>query len=93
MGDTGREEGKRKEKGKDKILASRYLHHSEISSISKLSCNGDDFPASGQFRGSVSSPSWGEGVAAELSIFGIFQIKTGAPCRSERLAKYNQLMR
>lgn len=22
-----------------------------------------------------------------------FQIKTGAPCRSERLAKYNQLLR
>lgn len=25
--------------------------------------------------------------------FFFFQIKTGAPCRSERLAKYNQLMR
>lgn len=23
----------------------------------------------------------------------VLQIKTGAPCRSERLAKYNQLMR
>jgi enolase len=24
---------------------------------------------------------------------GVGQIKTGAPCRSERLAKYNQLLR
>ena len=50
MEETGGEEGKRKEKGKDTILASRYLHHSEISSVSKLSCNADDFPASGQRR-------------------------------------------
>lgn len=27
------------------------------------------------------------------SFYRFFQIKTGAPCRSERLAKYNQLMR
>ena len=26
-------------------------------------------------------------------MFLIFQIKTGAPCRSERLAKYNQILR
>jgi len=24
---------------------------------------------------------------------GVVQIKTGAPCRSERLAKYNQILR
>ncbi len=29
----------------------------------------------------------------ELFLSLVFQIKTGAPCRSERLAKYNQLMR
>ena len=27
------------------------------------------------------------------SSINVFQIKTGAPCRSERLAKYNQLLR
>jgi enolase len=26
-------------------------------------------------------------------VFLFFKIKTGAPCRSERLAKYNQLLR
>jgi len=31
---------------------------------------------------------------ADLAVaLGNGQIKTGAPCRSERLAKYNQLMR
>ena len=28
-----------------------------------------------------------------LKLLHIFQIKTGAPCRSERLAKYNQILR
>jgi len=31
---------------------------------------------------------------ADLAVgLGTLQIKTGAPCRSERLAKYNQLLR
>lgn len=30
---------------------------------------------------------------ALLIIIIILQIKTGAPCRSERLAKYNQILR
>jgi enolase len=30
-------------------------------------------------------------LAFNISV--IFQIKTGAPCRSERLAKYNQILR
>jgi enolase len=31
---------------------------------------------------------------AELAVAtGVGQIKTGAPCRSERIAKYNQLLR
>jgi hypothetical protein len=30
---------------------------------------------------------------AEIDLSNRFQIKTGAPCRSERLAKYNQLLR
>jgi enolase len=28
-----------------------------------------------------------------LTRISFFQIKTGAPCRSERLAKYNQILR
>jgi enolase len=28
-----------------------------------------------------------------MNVFSSIQIKTGAPCRSERLAKYNQLLR
>lgn len=28
-----------------------------------------------------------------LFVFDVTQIKTGAPCRSERLAKYNQILR
>lgn len=28
-----------------------------------------------------------------LCLNSVFQIKTGAPCRSERVAKYNQLLR
>ncbi|MEE9126564.1 MAG: phosphopyruvate hydratase, partial [Planctomycetota bacterium] len=31
---------------------------------------------------------------ADLAVaFGTGQIKTGAPCRSDRVAKYNQLLR
>ena len=34
------------------------------------------------------------GTRADLVVgLGVGQIKTGAPCRSERLAKYNQLLR
>ncbi|CAA7409699.1 unnamed protein product [Spirodela intermedia] len=43
---------------------------------------------------------WGDNFIADLSVglailftFSGSQIKTGAPCRSERLAKYNQLLR
>ena len=33
-------------------------------------------------------------VASVMMAFPLFlQIKTGAPCRSERLAKYNQILR
>lgn len=40
------------------------------------------------FYGSFNVPDW------VLCFIGFLsQIKTGAPCRSERLAKYNQLLR
>ena len=32
-------------------------------------------------------------VSFNLNLNSVGQIKTGAPCRSERLAKYNQLLR
>ncbi|KAB0397244.1 hypothetical protein E2I00_015136, partial [Balaenoptera physalus] len=47
----------------------------------------------GEFQGSISFLSRGKGRPLSCLSFGVFQIKTGAPCRSERLAKYNQLMR
>ena len=35
-----------------------------------------------------------ETLIADLAVaFGTGQIKTGAPCRGERIAKYNQLIR
>lgn len=47
----------------------------------------------GESQGSISFLSWGRRRPRSCLSFVVFQIKTGAPCRSERLAKYNQLMR
>ncbi|EHH66025.1 Gamma-enolase [Macaca fascicularis] len=48
---------------------------------------------SGEFQESRSFFSGVRGQPLSCKSFEMFQIKTGAPCRSERLAKYNQLMR
>ncbi len=80
---------------KDKLCSALLLKVNQIGSLTeattaaKLAMSNDWKVMVSHRSGETSDP-----FIADLAVgLGTGQIKTGAPCRSERLAKYNQLLR
>ena len=80
-------------------LQSNRHHQQTNTREGHLSCKNRSFSSAQRFLsgpfGTLLKPrlSWENRPVKQKTSFYVVQIKTGAPCRSERLAKYNQLLR